>query len=167
MPLEFSSWPVSPDGHPSTLVAAVARNAAENGSKIAVRERKFGIWQERNWAAVLSEVLAMAAGLEELGLNAGAALTVIGDNRPRLYFAMLAAGVLRAFPVPAFPDVSANELATYTLTDCRRWRWPRIRNRSTNLSSCASGSGGQPRSYTTTTAGWAPILARALYHLIA
>src|SRR5258708_2837191 len=41
--------------------------------------------------------------------------TVIGDNRPRLYFAMLAAGVLRAFPVPVFPDVSANELATYTL----------------------------------------------------
>jgi len=28
---------------------------------------------------------------------------------------MLAAGVLRAFPVPVFPDVSANELATYTL----------------------------------------------------
>jgi len=28
MPLKFSSWPVTPDGHPSTLVAAVARNAA-------------------------------------------------------------------------------------------------------------------------------------------
>src|SRR3977135_2557720 len=115
MPLKFSSWPVTPDGHPSTLVAAVARNAAESGSKIAVRERKFGMWQEGAWAAVLSEVLAMAAGFEELGLNAGAGLTVIGDNRPRLYFAMLAAGALRAFPVPVFPDVSANELSTYTL----------------------------------------------------
>jgi long-chain acyl-CoA synthetase len=115
MPLKCSSWPVTPDGHPSTLVAAVARNAAESGSNIAVRERKFGIWRERDWAAVLSEVLAMAAGLEELGLKEGSALTVIGDNRPRLYFAMLAAGVLRAFPVPVFPDVSANELATYTL----------------------------------------------------
>src|ERR1700682_5613491 len=115
MPLKCSSWPVTPDGHPSTLVAAVARNAAESGSKIAIREPKFGIWQETDWGGVLSEVLAMAAGLKDLGLNAGSALTVIGDNRPRLYFAMLAADVLRAFPVPVFPDVSANELATYTL----------------------------------------------------
>ena len=61
MPLGVSSWPVTPDGRPSTLVAAVARNAAESGSKIAVRERKFGIWQERDWAAVLAEVLAIAA----------------------------------------------------------------------------------------------------------
>ena len=114
MPLKVSSWPVTPDGHPSTLVAALARNAAESGSRVAFRERKFGVWQERDWATVLSEVLAMAAGFEELGLNAGSALTVIGDNRPRLYFAMLAANALRAFPVPVFPDVSANELATYT-----------------------------------------------------
>jgi long-chain acyl-CoA synthetase len=114
IPLKVSSWPVTPDGHPSTLVAALARNAAESGSRVAFRERKFGVWQERDWATVLSEVLAMAAGLEELGLNAGSALTVIGDNRPRLYFAMLAANTLRAFPVPVYPDVSANELATYT-----------------------------------------------------
>src|SRR5216683_4286663 len=114
MPLKISSWPVTADGHPSTLVAALARNAAESGLRVAFRERKFGIWQERDWATVLSEVLAMAAGFEELGLNAGSALTVIGDNRPRLYFAMLAANALRAFPVPVFPDVSAKELATYT-----------------------------------------------------
>jgi long-chain acyl-CoA synthetase len=114
MPLKVSSWPVTPDGNASTLVAALARNAAESGSRVAFRERKFGVWQERDWATVLSEVLAMAAGFEGLGLNAGSALTVIGDNRPRLYFAMLAANALRAFPVPVFPDVSANELATYT-----------------------------------------------------
>lgn len=114
MPLQVSSWPVTADGRPSTLIAAVARNAAESGSRVAFRERKFGVWQERDWSAVLSETLAMAAGFEQLGLNAGAALTVIGDNRPRLYFAMLAATALRALSVPVFPDVSANELTVYT-----------------------------------------------------
>src|SRR4030081_3735580 len=97
MPLKFSSWPVTPDGRPSALVAAAARNAAESGSKIAVRERKFGIWQERDWAAVLSEVLAMAAGFEELGLNAGSALTVIGSNGPPRFFAIVAPGTPAPF----------------------------------------------------------------------
>ena len=44
----------------------------------------------------------MAAGLEAHGLSPGHALTIIGDNRPRLYFAMLAANMLRAFPSPVF-----------------------------------------------------------------
>jgi len=117
MPLRLppvTSWPVTEEGRPATLVAALARNAAETGSRAAFRERDRGVWQERNWAETFTEVMALAAALEALGLSPGQALTVIGDNRTRLYGATLAAMALRAFPSPVFPDVPPDELTAYT-----------------------------------------------------
>jgi len=110
----IKSWPTTLDGKPATLVAALARNAAEAGSAIAFRERDQGIWQELTWSDMLSDVLAIAAALDSLGLAAGQALTVIGDNRTRLYVGMIAATALRAFPSPVFPDVPPDELTYYT-----------------------------------------------------
>src|SRR6516164_3053948 len=117
MPLRLppvTSWPVTEGGHPATLIAALARNAAGTGSRAAFRERDRGVWQERNWAETFAEVMALAAALEALGLGPGQALTVIGDNRTRLYGASLAAMALRAFPSPVFPDVPPDELTAYT-----------------------------------------------------
>ncbi|MBT9292909.1 AMP-dependent synthetase/ligase [Prosthecodimorpha staleyi] len=99
---------------PQTLIAALVRNATVYRDRVAFRERRYGIWQEQTWTEVLDEVLAIAAGLETLGLSAGSAMTVIGDNRPRLYYAMLAANMLRAFPSPAFPDIPLEELIAAT-----------------------------------------------------
>jgi long-chain acyl-CoA synthetase len=107
-------WSVADDGSPATLIAALARNAAEYGSRVAFRERRYGVWQEQTWREVLDEVTAIAAGLESVGLSSGQAMTVIGDNRPRLYYAMLAANMLRAFPSPVFPDVPLEELIAAT-----------------------------------------------------
>ena len=56
-----TSWPVTPDGQPATLVAALARNAAEAGARIAFRERDRGVWQERSWSDIFAEVMALAA----------------------------------------------------------------------------------------------------------
>ena len=114
LPLTVSSWPVTPNGKPATLVAALARNAAEEGGRAAYRERDRGVWLERSWADMFAEVIALAAELEALGLGAEQALIVIGDNRTRLYGAGLAAMALRAFPSPVFPDVPPDELLAYT-----------------------------------------------------
>jgi len=116
-----ATWPRTAEGHPATLVAAVARNAAETPRRVGFRERDFGVWQEWTWARALDDILAIAAGLEELGLGAGEAFTVVGDNRVRLYFAMIAANMLRAFPSPVFPDVPAEEFPVYM-----RFGTPRI-----------------------------------------
>jgi len=113
-PAQVTSWPPSVTGHPATLIAALARNAAESGARAAFRERDRGVWQERSWADTFTEVMALAAALEALGLGPGEALTVIGDNRTRLYGASLAAMALRAFPSPVFPDVPPDELTAYT-----------------------------------------------------
>lgn len=108
------NWAVDQDGAPATLIDALARNAAEFGCRVAFRERRYGIWQEQTWSEVLDEVCAIAAGLEKHGLKPGAAMTLIGDNRPRLYYSMLAANMLRAFPSPVFPDVPLEELIAAT-----------------------------------------------------
>ncbi len=113
-PPAVTSWPTTEDGRPATLIAALARNAAESGNRAAFRERDRGVWQERSWADIFAEVVALAAALEALGLGPGQALTVIGDNRTRLYCAILAAMALRAFPSPVFPDVPPDELTAYT-----------------------------------------------------
>lgn len=111
--VRIESWPIAKNGLPATLIAVLARNAAEAGQRIGFREREFGVWREWDWNSVLQQVLSLAAGLEELGLKRGDALTVVGDNRANLYFSMLAANALRAFPAPVFPDVPVDEFENY------------------------------------------------------
>ena len=53
----------------------------------------------------------LAAGLADLGLARGERLIVVGDNRPRLYWAMAAAQSLGGVPVPVYQDSVAEELA--------------------------------------------------------
>lgn len=110
---KITGWPVTDSGAPATLVAALAANAAQPGSRPGFRERDFGIWREWSWPQVLDEVLSIAAGLETLGLGPGRALTVVGDNRAAIYFTMLAANALRAFPSPVYPDVPVDEFKTF------------------------------------------------------
>ena len=102
------------DGQPATLIEALARNAREAADCIGFRERAYGIWQEWRWPDVLEEVLSIAAGFEARGLRADEALVVIGDNRARIYFSMLAAMALRAFPAPLFPDTPVDDMPAYT-----------------------------------------------------
>lgn len=93
-----------------TIVTLLARNAAERPRKTALREKDLGIWQEWSWRAYLDEVLAVAAGLEALGFTPGDSLLVLGDNRPQLYFGMVAATALRGRPTPVFPDAIPAEI---------------------------------------------------------
>lgn len=110
---KISGWPVNDRGAPATLIAGLAANASERGNRPGFREREFGIWREWTWKQVLDEVLAMAAGFEDLGLAPGQALTVVGDNRAAIYFAMLATNALRAYPSPVFPDVPVEEFRLF------------------------------------------------------
>lgn len=93
------------------LLTRLAANAAQHPAEIAMRERDRGIWQEYSWFDYLTAVLEFAAGLEARGVKPGDIVLVIGDNRPNLYFAMLALAALRAVPSPAYPDAPTEELA--------------------------------------------------------
>ena len=82
----------------------------------AMREKNYGIWQSWTWAQVAEEVRALACGLAALGFRRGHNLAIIGDNRPRLYWAMAAAQALGGVPVPLYQDAVAEEMV-YILND--------------------------------------------------
>ena len=56
-------------------------------------------------------VRAYAVGLHRLGLKRGETIAIVGANRPRLYWSVMAAQVLGAIPVPVYADAVADELA--------------------------------------------------------
>ncbi len=100
-----------------TFPKLLARNAQRFGTRPAYREKEYGIWQSWTWAEAEGEILALAAGLAELGLAPGDHLAIIGRNRPYLYWAMVAAQCCGAVPVPLYQDAVAEEMA-YVMEHC-------------------------------------------------
>ncbi len=93
-----------------TFPKLLAFNARHRGTRPAMREKAFGIWQSWTWADVATEVRALACGLRALGCGRGDKVAIIGDNRPRLYWAITAAQAIGAIPVPMYQDAVADEL---------------------------------------------------------
>ena len=95
----------------TTLPRLLQRNARELGNRPAIREKDRGIWQTWTWGQYHDQVRDLALGLAALGFGRGDRLSVIGDNRPRLYWAQVAAQCLGGVPVPVYQDSIAKELA--------------------------------------------------------
>ncbi|WP_211923372.1 AMP-dependent synthetase/ligase [Pseudoduganella ginsengisoli] len=94
-----------------TFPRRLLQHGKERPHKPAYREKYLGIWQTWNWAQVNDEVRALACGLAALGFQRGMNLAIIGDNRPRLYWSMLAAQCLGGVPVPLYQDAPAADMA--------------------------------------------------------
>ncbi len=94
-----------------TLPQLLINNAQKYGrNKIAIREKDLGIWQSYSWQDYLENTRLFALGLAALGFRRGDKLSVIGDNRPQLYFAQMAALCLGGIPVPLYQDAIEREL---------------------------------------------------------
>src|SRR3954454_2467926 len=95
----------------ATLPQLLRRNAQTTPDRPAMREKNLGIWQPYSWRQYWDEVRDFALGLTAGGFKPGDKLSVIGENRPRLYFAQLAAMSLGGIAVPVYQDSIAGELA--------------------------------------------------------
>ena len=95
----------------TTLARMLRRNARDLRDRPAIREKDRGIWQTWTWGQYYEQVRDVALGLVALGFKRGERLSVIGDNRPRLYWAQVAAQCLGGVPVPVYQDSIAKELA--------------------------------------------------------
>src|SRR5918993_5849331 len=95
----------------STLPRLLLKNMREIPNRPAMREKDRGIWQTWTWREYGERVRDFALGLAALGFKRGDRLSVIGDNRPRLYTAQLAAQCLGGASVPVYQDSNAKELA--------------------------------------------------------
>lgn len=101
--------PVAP-GKLDTFPKLLLHHAQTRGGRPAMREKDLGIWQAWSWQSVHDEVEWLAAGLAQAGLVRGAHIAVIGANRPRLYWTLIAAQALGAIPVPFYEDAVAREM---------------------------------------------------------
>jgi long-chain acyl-CoA synthetase len=93
-----------------TFPRLLLRHAQTRPNQPAYREKDLGIWQTATWAQSAAEVRALACGLAALGFKRGMNLAIVGDNRPRLYWAMAAAQCLGGVPVPLYQDAPAADM---------------------------------------------------------
>jgi long-chain acyl-CoA synthetase len=94
-----------------TFPRLLLQHAQTRPNHPAYREKDLGIWQTASWAQAAAEVRALACGLAAMGFKRGMNLAIIGDNRPRLYWAMAAAQCLGGVPVPLYQDAPAADMA--------------------------------------------------------
>ena len=106
------------DASRDTFPKLVAANAERLGDKVAIREKDYGIWQAYTWRDYLDQARLIALGLAALGFARGDKTAIIGDNRPQLYWAMLATQALGGVPVPLYQDSIEKEMQ-YILDHCR------------------------------------------------
>jgi len=100
-----------------SVPALFRRNAKNNPSAPAYREKEFGIWQTWTWTDAASEAEALALGLIDLGIKQGDFVAIIGRNRPSLYISMVGIEMAGGVPVPLYQDAVAEEMA-YVLGHC-------------------------------------------------
>ena len=93
-----------------TFPKLVVRNAEQRGDSVAIREKDYGIWQSYTWRDYLAHARLIALGLVSLGFSRGDKTAIVGDNRPQLYWAMLATQALGGVPVPLYQDSTEREM---------------------------------------------------------
>ena len=87
-----------------TFPKLIRANAQRWPDKIAVREKDYGIWQSYTWRDYYEQGRLIALGLAALGFARGDKTAIIGDNRPQLYWAVMATQALGGVPVPIYQD---------------------------------------------------------------
>ena len=95
----------------NTLPKCLKGNYEKWGNKrIALRDKKSGIWQEYSWRDYYQNVKKLALGLKGLGFQAGDKICILGDNEPEWYWAELACHALGGAAVGIFVDSTAEEV---------------------------------------------------------
>jgi long-chain acyl-CoA synthetase len=92
----------------------VSQAQALDRRKVALREKKYGIWQEVTWEQYAAHVRAVGLGLARLGLAKGDRVAVISGNRPAWLYLELGAQSVGAIPLGIFVD-SLPEQAQFIL----------------------------------------------------
>lgn len=101
-----------------TLPKQLRENARIFANKVALREKRFGIWQSLTWQQYLARVRDFALGLYSLGFERGNRIAIIGDNRPEWVISELAAQSLGGASIGIYQDSVVEEVA-YIVSLCQ------------------------------------------------
>lgn len=93
-----------------TFPGRLAEQARRRPGKIALREKKYGIWQQVTWSEYAAHVRAVALALEDLGLRRGDTVAVVCGNRPAWLYVELATQSIGAIPLGIYVDALPDQL---------------------------------------------------------
>jgi len=77
----------------------------ENGDDVALRWKRYGVWQEFTWREYYDRVKHVAMGLETLGFGEGDIAFTIGYNRPHQLWTWMGAQTLGGMAAPNYEDM--------------------------------------------------------------
>jgi long-chain acyl-CoA synthetase len=85
-------------------------HADEHPEDIALRWKRYGVWQEFTWEEYYERVEHFALGLDELGFGHEDVLFTIGYNRPHQLWAWIAAQSLGGMAAPNYEDMLPEDI---------------------------------------------------------
>jgi len=91
--------------------------AEQSAERIALREKRFGIWRGISWGDYYRSTSAAAHALDALGVRPGDHVALISDNRPEWLYVDLAAQGIGARSVGVYQTSPATDVA-YILGHC-------------------------------------------------
>ncbi len=96
---------------PLTLPQHLRARAASDASRVALRQKAFGIWQPLTWADYYRRACHVGLGLAAQGLGPGSHVGVLSENNVEWVLAQMGAGVIGAITVGVYPTSPAGEVA--------------------------------------------------------
>ena len=100
----------------ATVASRIRGRALDTPDGVALREKRFGIWQQVTWRRYWEQVELAAHGLASLGVEPGDRVAIHSENRPEWLYADVATMALRAMTVGLYPTNPPAEVA-YLLAD--------------------------------------------------
>ncbi|MCJ7704834.1 MAG: AMP-binding protein [Desulfobacterales bacterium] len=95
----------------NTLPKLLKKNADKYGDrKIAMRVKDRGIWQRFTWKDYYERVKYFSLGLISLGIKRGDKISILGENKPEIFWAELAAQAAGGTAVDIYTDCTPPEV---------------------------------------------------------
>jgi long-chain acyl-CoA synthetase len=99
-----------------TIANRIRAYAEATPERVALREKRFGIWQDITWKSYLEQIRLVAHGLAALDVEPGDRVAIHSENRPEWLYADVGALAARAITVGLYPTNPAAEVQ-YLLKD--------------------------------------------------
>lgn len=93
-----------------TIPKLLQDNYSKYPDTVAMREKRFGIWNELTWRDYFEGVKYFSLGLLALGLRRGDKISIIGDNKPEWFWAEVAAQAIGGIAVGIYTDAGPQEI---------------------------------------------------------
>ncbi len=93
-----------------TSVRMIADHAAATPNKVAIRQKRFGIWNQTTWAELDQIVRELACAFIEIGVMPGDRVGILSENRQEWVLIQFAAQAVGAVVVGMYPTSPAAEI---------------------------------------------------------